>query len=69
MKDYALQVIAALGPVIGALCLYVLRRLAHSMNSKMDRLLELTAKAAHAEGVLEEKTRRSAEDRALRGER
>ena len=69
MKDYWLPALQALGAILAPVTLFFLRRMYHTFNSKMDRLLELTARAAKAEGVLEEKTRRDAEDRALRGER
>jgi hypothetical protein len=69
MRDYWIPLIQASATIMTAVVLYVLRRLYHTMNSKMDRLLEVTAKAAKAEGVLEEKTRRDAEDKAIRGER
>ena len=69
MKEYIVPLATASVPVFSAIILFFLRRLAHTydrlyhtMNSKMDRLLELTAKAARAEGVLEEKTRRDAAD-------
>ena len=59
MKEYVeLVLIHAVAPTLTAIVIFYVRHLHHTMNSKMDRLLEVTARAARAEGVLEEKTRR-----------
>jgi len=62
VKDYWLPALQTLGALLAPVTLFFLRRMYHTFNSKMDRLLELTAQAAKAEGVLQERERRDAED-------